>query len=123
MVPHELITPSRKCLTVIVPVEPVNPVPSVGAVVSSVELILMGGVPERIEKLSTCGLVPPAKLTVNVNRSVVGQGTFEPTVNRNGTKFVPMPPPAAKSAYGDALGVFTVTPGVELVSVALIAVA
>jgi hypothetical protein len=65
--PHELATPSRKCLTATVPVEPVKPAPFAGAVKSRVELMLTGPGPVATLKFIICGLTPPVKVTVSVN--------------------------------------------------------
>src|SRR3712207_21831 len=93
----------------------VKPSPVGGATLSSVVVMVT---PRRISTVtpSTCGLGPPAPLTVSVKLSVEGMGTSLETTNWNGAAFVASAPDPMLGQEAVPGGT-TVTPGVSLASV------
>ena len=92
-----------------------------GTVASSVVEICQAGTPARTRKWYACGLRPPVKLTVSVKSMTSGQDTVFAREIWNGVALFPLAPPA-RLAYAEVPAPI-VTPGVDVVRTAEIAVA
>jgi len=117
-----LATPLRKSRLVWSPVAvEVMPLTSGGAVASSVVVTNTSGSPACTDTGRTSGLFPPVKVTVNVKPICSGQAAAFERLNWKGVELTALAPPGI-SGYAE-VPLTMVTPGVEVVRVAEIAVA